>query len=369
MFCPQGDPGVGPRGPPGPQGPPGPPGPSFRHDKLVSWTLPARDPPTVPAEGPACSGRCSDRSRPGGWAQGPGPEGRSCLPGVFAQGRWRSPPSLLVVRLRPGAAPCGPGPRWLAEGAGGPDDSGLSPQTFIDMEGSGFGGDLESLRVSVPWPSSPTVEPVGCAEAWREGAGATFGCTACRDPSVFFCVQGPRGFPGPPGPPGVPGLPGEPGRFGMNSSDVPGPAGLPGVPGRDGPPGPPGPPVRPLSVSGQPGTGSPVWAKPPSCLCTLQSSPLPPKSSQGLPSLGPGVGGARACGPQGLAAEPLMTWPRVGLTYRGQAGGGFLGAGGGPRGPYSRGHHAGPGRCLRCAAVIRPVIRPGFHLVRNPLRT
>lgn len=26
---------------------------------------------------------------------------------------------------------------------------GSLPQTFIDMEGSGFGGDLESLRVSV----------------------------------------------------------------------------------------------------------------------------------------------------------------------------------------------------------------------------
>uniref|UniRef100_A0A8D0GYH3 Collagen type XVIII alpha 1 chain n=1 Tax=Sphenodon punctatus TaxID=8508 RepID=A0A8D0GYH3_SPHPU len=72
--------------------------------------------------------------------------------------------------------------------------------TFIDMEGSGFGGDLESLR-------------------------------------------GSRGPPGPPGPPGVPGLPGEPGRFGMNITGLPGPPGLPGVPGRDGTPGIQGPPV------------------------------------------------------------------------------------------------------------------------------
>lgn len=39
---------------------------------------------------------------------------------------------------------------WASPSATGCPDTPLVllPQTFIDMEGSGFGGDLESLRVS-----------------------------------------------------------------------------------------------------------------------------------------------------------------------------------------------------------------------------
>lgn len=88
------------------------------------------------------------------------------------------------------------------------------------MEGSGFGGDLETVRVSV----GPIL-----------GAGDKGHDTFSHRPLLL--LQGPRGPPGPPGPPGVPGLPGEPGRFGMNSTDLPGP---PGLPGRDGFPGTPG---------------------------------------------------------------------------------------------------------------------------------
>lgn len=150
------------------------------------------------------------------------------------------------------------GPAWALG-----DVAWLFPQTFIDMEGSGFGGDLESLRVSVPrpggrGPASGAQWPRG-RRGWigrgRPRRCCTLGC------SVLFPVQGPRGFPGPPGPPGVPGLPGQPGRFGANSSATPGPAGMPGVPGRDGQPGLPGPPVRPaspqlsLSQQGRPGMG------------------------------------------------------------------------------------------------------------------
>lgn len=58
----------------------------------------------------------------------------------------------------------------LQAGLGRGDRSGLRvtgvccfPQTFIDMEGSGFSGDLESLRVSVPRP--------GCLRAQVAGGG------------------------------------------------------------------------------------------------------------------------------------------------------------------------------------------------------
>lgn len=84
---------MGPRGPPGLPGPPGPPGPSPKQDRLVG-----------------------------------------------ALGTWDS------YRARRGDAlgqqPCS---------AGHPSPSAslaLLPQTFIDMEGSGFGGDLETVRVS-----------------------------------------------------------------------------------------------------------------------------------------------------------------------------------------------------------------------------
>lgn len=57
------------------------------------------------------------------------------------------------------------GPAWCWAGQGlSPNDRPLwlSPQTFIDMEGSGFGGDLESLRVSgscllSPWAGGTVV--------------------------------------------------------------------------------------------------------------------------------------------------------------------------------------------------------------------
>lgn len=129
---------------------------------------------------------------------------------------------------------------WASRSATGCPDITLVllPQTFIDMEGSGFGGDLESLRVSGG-------ECLSC----RLGVGVTLS----HGPPRLF--QGPRGPPGPPGPPGVPGLPGEPGRFGMNRTDLPGP---PGLPGRDGIPGPPGPAVGPWGGQGDPSQGHPV---------------------------------------------------------------------------------------------------------------
>lgn len=152
------------------------------------------------------------------------------------------------------------------------------------MEGSGFSGDLESLRVSELWPGwllphylhAQVNHGVG-AGAEQAGEGLALGRCGVHGCSVFFCVQGPRGLPGPPGPPGVPGLPGEPGRFGVNSSVIPGPAGLPGVPGRDGQPGLPGPPVRPAS----PPLPSPIrvsweWGETPSMRASscLDTGPL-----------------------------------------------------------------------------------------------
>lgn len=227
IFCPQGDPGVGPRGPPGPQGPPGPPGPSFRQDKLVSLScdlsrrgvgpLSCRGDPPAPAQLPNAS------PRPPEPAGGAGGRGLGQCWGQHHGGAW---------------------PVWAVG-----DASWALPQTFIDMEGSGFGGDLESLRVSVPRPGGrcPAVWCTGPRGGAGQGQAVPQRCCPLNR-SVLFPVQGPRGFPGPPGPPGVPGLPGQPGRFGANSSATPGPAGLPGVPGRDGHPGLPGPPVRPAAL-------------------------------------------------------------------------------------------------------------------------
>lgn len=119
------------------------------------------------------------------------------------------------------------------------------------MEGSGFSGDLESLRVSGYTPAVPghmqSVMPETSRGTLVGGTRLAGVVIVAQQGHGFYDhlsrVQGPRGFPGPPGPPGVPGLPGEPGRFGVNSSYAPGPAGLPGVPGKEGPPGFPGPPV------------------------------------------------------------------------------------------------------------------------------
>lgn len=167
----------------------------------------------------------------------------SLLPVVNILTCWRHGTALCAGRVD----------RWLDLGLG--DASlGSFPQTFIDMEGSGFGGDLESLRVSVPQPGG-CCPPCPCTSGPRGdgrgliGLAPPLGACCLHACSLFLPVQGPRGFPGPPGPPGVPGMPGEPGRFGMNSSVISGPAGLPGVPGRDGRPGIPGPQVRPASPS------------------------------------------------------------------------------------------------------------------------
>lgn len=152
------------------------------------------------------------------------------------------------------------------------------------MEGSGFGGDLESLRVSAcPALHSPQSSPRAAFIQWeavdrillrRATACAYAGHGCCSSVSgdssslkwktlissdwkysqphtLFVVFQGPRGPPGPPGPPGVPGLPGQPGRFGVNGTDLPGPPGLPGVPGRDGSPGLPGLPVSKGLVCGK----------------------------------------------------------------------------------------------------------------------
>lgn len=89
-------------------------------------------------------------------------------------------------------------------GRPGPLQTHLSPQTFIDMEGSGFGGDLESLRVSVPWlwwprlcgPQAP-VEPVVRCEAWR----GTLQPVLCAVTMLCFSMsRALEASPAPPGP-------------------------------------------------------------------------------------------------------------------------------------------------------------------------
>lgn len=78
------------------------------------------------------------------------------------------------------------------------------PQTFIDMEGSGFSGDLESLRVSVPQPGvSVTSGPEGIGGQggvmWRE-EGCPLAGAVCM--TVHFSVSRAQEVSlAPPGPP------------------------------------------------------------------------------------------------------------------------------------------------------------------------
>lgn len=65
----------------------------------------------------------------------------------------------------------------MQAGLGRGDRSGLwvkgvcsFPQTFIDMEGSGFSGDLENLRVSVPRPECLHAQVDWGQQIWERGA-------------------------------------------------------------------------------------------------------------------------------------------------------------------------------------------------------
>ncbi|XP_067404703.1 collagen alpha-1(XVIII) chain isoform X8 [Emydura macquarii macquarii] len=193
----KGEPGA--RGSPGPAGPPGPPGTTVQHpDGSVVEQVAG---PVGPPGKDGYPGKDGEPGDPGEDGK-PGDTGPQGFPGTPGQ------PGLKGEKGEPGVGARGP------PGLPGPPGTpGLSSKqdklTFIDMEGSGFGGDLDSFR----------------------------------------------GPPGPPGPPGVPGLPGQPGRFGLNSTELPGPPGLPGLPGRDGFPGPQGPPGPPGKdgLAGQPG--------------------------------------------------------------------------------------------------------------------
>lgn len=195
---------------PGPAGPPGSPATVVRKNdgSVVEQVSGPQGPPGSPGpegkEGPP--GKDGEPGDPGedGKPGDVGPQGFPGTPGDAGMKGEKGDPGV-AVRGPPGL-PGPPGAPGIA--------SKLDKLTFIDMEGSGYGGDLETVR-------------------------------------------GPPGIPGPPGPPGVPGLPGVPGEFGMNSSAA---AGLPGPPGRDGaiglagPPGPPGPPGR----DGNPGSSGPA---------------------------------------------------------------------------------------------------------------
>ncbi|XP_078537595.1 collagen alpha-1(XVIII) chain isoform X2 [Lissotriton helveticus] len=195
---------------PGPAGPPGSPATMVRkNDGSVVEQVSGPQGPPGPAgpegkEGPP--GKDGEPGDPGedGKPGDVGPQGFPGTPGDTGMKGEKGDPGV-GVRGPPGL-PGPPGPPAIA--------SKLDKLTFIDMEGSGYGGDLESVR-------------------------------------------GPPGIPGPPGPPGVPGLPGVPGEFGTNrssSAGLPGPPGQDGAPGLQGPPGPPGPP----GADGIPGSQGPA---------------------------------------------------------------------------------------------------------------
>nr|XP_020032802.1 collagen alpha-1(XVIII) chain [Castor canadensis] len=225
---------------PGPVGPQGPAGPVVQNPNTPGL----QGPPGLPGP-PGKDGQPGDPGEVGKPGD-TGPQGFPGTPGEVGPKGEKGDPGV-GVRGPPGpqGPPGPPGPSFRQD-----------KLTFIDMEGSGFSGDMESLR-------------------------------------------GPRGLPGPPGPPGVPGLPGEPGRFGVNSSYAPGPAGLPGVPGRDGspgfpgPPGPPGPPGKegPPGMAGQKGSLGDVGAP-------------GPKGSKGDP------GPVGTPGENGLAGAPGPVGPQ-----------------------------------------------------------
>ncbi|XP_069472174.1 collagen alpha-1(XVIII) chain isoform X2 [Ambystoma mexicanum] len=198
---------------PGPAGPPGTSATLVRKEdgSVVEQVTGPRGPPGPPgADGKeGAPGKDGEPGDPGedGKSGDVGPQGFPGTPGDVGLKGDKGDPGVGVRGL-PGP-PGPPGPPGTS--------SKLDKLTFIDMEGSGYGGDLDSVR-------------------------------------------GPPGIPGPPGPPGVPGLPGVPGEFGMNSTTAPGPAGLPGNPGRDGAPGlqgPPGPPGIP-GRDGEPGISGPA---------------------------------------------------------------------------------------------------------------
>lgn len=179
---------------------------------------------------------------------------------------------------------------WASPSATGRPDITLMllPQTFIDMEGSGFSGDLESLRVSggeclscrlgvgghpQPWP--PTSLPGSTRAAWSPRA-AWRARSARGAGTVWDEPHGPAGTTGAAGQGRDPRAPGTSGRsMGWPRGPIPGPPcggggaqGFPvlepapgilqgpqGPPGRDGEAGQPGPKGERVSIPCAPGAG------------------------------------------------------------------------------------------------------------------
>lgn len=117
---------------------------------------------------------------------------RSLLPLVNVLTCWRRGAALCAGRVD----------RWLDLGLG--DASlGSVPQTFIDMEGSGFGGDLESLRVSVLQPGGccPTMSVHKWTPWGWQGPGWAGVAPWRVPPTCLFPVSpgpGPKRLPRPP---------------------------------------------------------------------------------------------------------------------------------------------------------------------------
>ena len=108
---------------------------------------------------------------------------------------------LPVGTARPMSSGQGQAPTCRPQERGGPGgvawapsdvSVGSFPQTFIDMEGSGFGGDLESLRVSVRGSCGAAGARVGVGPS-SAGAALTVAC--------FSTSRAPEASPAPLGPP------------------------------------------------------------------------------------------------------------------------------------------------------------------------
>ncbi|XP_067844119.1 collagen alpha-1(XVIII) chain-like isoform X2 [Heptranchias perlo] len=258
----KGDPGT--RGPPGVPGPAGPPATVLERGDgvVVEHIAGVQGPPGLPGpSGPP--GRDGEPGDPGEDGKGGevGPQGFPGTPGDHGSKGDKGDPGIGVEGPRgPPGLPGPPGPPVVR--------TKMDKLTFVDMEGSGFEGDLENLR-------------------------------------------GLPGLPGPPGAPGVPGLPGRPGMFGTNNTGIPGPRGLPGQSGADGRPGSPGPmgPQGPPGPPGQNGQSGSAGEKGVPGVPGELGLPGPPgtKGSSGDagPPGQPGLAGLPGpIGPRGLPGPP-----------------------------------------------------------------